>query len=220
MIEPALKQRLVGALVLVALAIIFVPMLVVERPDPETIVAPPAPPPELDIVAEPLDPVIPDPQEVLPSRPDADGDPEPITSDGADGPAAVAEADTRTSPSLPGAARPAPPSVDVDEAAALPALTAAEAEPAQDAGEGGRRVPPPAAWAVQVASFSSRDNARQLTARLREAGYHAFVDEVERDGRVLVRVRVGPEILKSAAADTAKAVAELTGLEPIVVRHR
>jgi rare lipoprotein A len=55
--------------------------------------------------------------------------------------------------------------------------------------------PPIAAEAVllQVGSFAERDNARRLADRLRDAGVEDVdIDHVEREGRDLWRVRVGP----------------------------
>jgi rare lipoprotein A len=46
---------------------------------------------------------------------------------------------------------------------------------------------------LQVGSFAERDNARRLAQRLQDAGVDEVdVDHVERDGRDLWRVRVGP----------------------------
>jgi DedD protein len=46
---------------------------------------------------------------------------------------------------------------------------------------------------VQLGSFASRPNAEKLAAELRGGGYAAFVSEFRGSGRVLYRVRVGPE---------------------------
>jgi DedD protein len=49
------------------------------------------------------------------------------------------------------------------------------------------------AWVIQLGSFVSRDNAERLAASLRGKSYAAFVSEFRGSGRVLYRVRVGPE---------------------------
>ena len=49
------------------------------------------------------------------------------------------------------------------------------------------------AWLVQLGAFSGRETADQRVARLRSKGFSAFVREYRRDGKVLYRVRVGPE---------------------------
>jgi len=48
-------------------------------------------------------------------------------------------------------------------------------------------------WAVQVGSFSSESNARRLVEHLKESEYTAFVVRNVVNGRLLFRVRVGPE---------------------------
>jgi DedD protein len=46
---------------------------------------------------------------------------------------------------------------------------------------------------VQLGAFAGREAAARLVATLRAKGYAAFVLEYRRDGKVLYRVRVGPE---------------------------
>ncbi len=55
------------------------------------------------------------------------------------------------------------------------------------------RGPLPQAFAVQIGSFSSDENATVLRDRLRGAGYSAFLDRVMVDGRTAIRVLVGPD---------------------------
>jgi cell division septation protein DedD len=45
---------------------------------------------------------------------------------------------------------------------------------------------------VQVGAFGSADTARRLVQDLGGAGYRAFVSPVNRGGKTLYRVRVGP----------------------------
>ena len=46
-------------------------------------------------------------------------------------------------------------------------------------------------YTVQVGAFSNRNNAMQLTADLKENGFDAYVESIERSGDKLYRVRVG-----------------------------
>jgi cell division septation protein DedD len=46
---------------------------------------------------------------------------------------------------------------------------------------------------VQLGSFASRENAEHLAQLLHGKGYSAFVSEYRGSGKVLFRVRVGPE---------------------------
>lgn len=48
-------------------------------------------------------------------------------------------------------------------------------------------------WAVQVGSFTNESNARRLMEYLKGNGYPAFVVRNVVNGRVMFRVRVGPE---------------------------
>lgn len=58
---------------------------------------------------------------------------------------------------------------------------------------------PPKAWAVQVGSFTQRDNAMKLRDKLRSKGYKAFVEQITSAGKTFYRVRVGPEISRDKA---------------------
>jgi DedD protein len=49
-----------------------------------------------------------------------------------------------------------------------------------------------AAWVVQVGSFSSKDNADRLAAQLKAQGFQAFVSKYREGSNTLHRVRVGP----------------------------
>ena len=53
------------------------------------------------------------------------------------------------------------------------------------------------AWVVQLGSFSSEENAKGLNEKLRKAGYPAFVEPLKRESGMAYRVRVGPELLRS-----------------------
>ncbi len=64
------------------------------------------------------------------------------------------------------------------------------------------------AWAVQVGSFASQENAERLAERLRGKSYKAFVMRNVIDGRVRFRVRVGPVIQRSEAELLATALRE------------
>lgn len=58
-------------------------------------------------------------------------------------------------------------------------------------------------WAVQLGSFSNKENAERLAAGLRKQGYAAFLSQLESDGDALQRVRVGPQKDRSAAEAVA-----------------
>ena len=58
-------------------------------------------------------------------------------------------------------------------------------------------------WAVQLGSFSVRENAEKLAADLRKQGYAAFLSQMMKDGTVQHRVRVGPQKDRAGAESTA-----------------
>ncbi|MCH8499037.1 MAG: SPOR domain-containing protein [Marinobacter sp.] len=173
-----LKQRLIGALVLISLAVIFVPMLF-DEPHPERTSR------VIDIPDEPVFPAVqvrsptqqqlPDTVESAPGWRIEEPEAAPVTP-----PAEPAVAQPRPQPQVPAAA-PAPQPEQVQYAETLQG-----------------------AWVVQLGSFGSADNARGLRDRVREAGYNAHVQRVERAGAApLQRVFAGPFIERSDA-DKAK----------------
>jgi DedD protein len=54
-------------------------------------------------------------------------------------------------------------------------------------------------WSVQVGAFGSAESARRLVNQLEADGFSAYVSAVERNGKSLHRVRVGPEPARPAA---------------------
>ena len=52
---------------------------------------------------------------------------------------------------------------------------------------------PSGMWAVQLGSFSGKENAEALAADLRRQGYAAFLSELKLDAGSLYRVRIGPQ---------------------------
>ncbi len=76
-----------------------------------------------------------------------------------------------------------------DAAPAAPAPSAAAATPAKPGGK----------WWVQLGSFSSADNAQRLARELRAKGFTIEVSAVKSGGRELHRVRAGPEPDRNAA---------------------
>jgi DedD protein len=54
-------------------------------------------------------------------------------------------------------------------------------------------------WAVQVGSFASRENAERLARELKGKGFESHVNESSGNGKRLWRVRVGPEPDRASA---------------------
>ncbi|MBC8028160.1 MAG: SPOR domain-containing protein [Steroidobacteraceae bacterium] len=81
-----------------------------------------------------------------------------------------------------------------------PALTstATAAAPREDARLVVKPIPA-GVFAVQLGSFSSRDNANRLVREMTAKGFAAFVAPITSNGRELYRVRVGPARDRAAA---------------------
>ena len=57
----------------------------------------------------------------------------------------------------------------------------------------------PGGWSVQVGAFGSADSARKLVSQLKGDGYSAYVAPLNRNGKTLHRVRVGPAATRADA---------------------
>jgi DedD protein len=77
-------------------------------------------------------------------------------------------------------------------------------------------APTSARWAVQVGTFSKEANALRLVKQLRDQGQSAFVMPLESGGATLYRVRVGP--MKDRASAEA-ALRDLKSPDAKVVSH-
>lgn len=191
--EARVRERLVGALVLVAIVVLFVPAILKGR-DPAPAPAPDAAP--VRRIEMPIGDPVPEPEEqvLVPEPPKPERAPGSIAPPPREEPAA-------TPPAAPPKSQPPP-------------VQAAERPPA--------RTPPPApatsAWAVQLGAFSNKAKAEQLVAELRQRGFAAFVLEYRASGQVLYRVRVGPEQDRARAEATAARLAK-DGFQPVVARH-
>ena len=200
--DDALKRRLTGAVVLVSLAVIFVPMLVEEEPVLSPSIR------ESNIPVRPP-PVLIDPENRRPPPPGprdagiADTGPEPAADLSL--PAPEKSAGTPVA-EVPPAAPPEPVEkrvTETPEPPAEPAPAVAEPEPPK-APEKPASVPAkasksPSGWVVQVGTFADKGNADRTLARLRASGYDSFIEEVRVSGKTMYRVRVGPEIQRDRA---------------------
>jgi DedD protein len=73
-------------------------------------------------------------------------------------------------------------------------------------------------FAVQLGSFGSEENANKLAADLRKQGFAAFLSKLEAGGKELHRVRVGPQANRKAAEEVAAKLAT-AGHKGQVVPH-
>ncbi|MCW9088618.1 MAG: SPOR domain-containing protein [Gammaproteobacteria bacterium] len=184
-----MKRRLVGAVVLVSLAVIFIPMLldggqqkgmplfgsnIPEKPDYRF--------EPLDIPLEPVEPIAED-KPLLIEKPESEPEPAPAT---------------------PVAGKPAekPPIEEAAPPATEPSL---------------RQVP--VAWVVQAGSFSSSENALGLRDKLRANGFTAFVEKLKSANETIYRVRIGPELKREAAEAQRDKLQRMMKINGIVMGH-
>ncbi len=73
-------------------------------------------------------------------------------------------------------------------------------------------------WAVQLGSFSNKDNAEKLAADLRKQGYAAFLSQLAQNGGQLHRVRIGPQKDRESAEAMASRLLKV-GHKGQVVPH-
>jgi len=208
--ERQLKERIVGATVIVAAGIILIPWLLDgsgrpdEGPVEQTLTLPPQDGGTRSYTI-PLD----RPATAARSLPQAGGEPVAPRPDAG----SVRRPDMQAAaPAKPSAAAPSrPPPGEPDEPqspATQPKPTAAPAQPGAQPASGG--------WAVQVGSFSQAGNADRLRAQLERTGYTAFVSRAVTDAGTMHRVRVGP-VEDRAAADKLQARLRTAGQQGRVV---
>lgn len=73
-------------------------------------------------------------------------------------------------------------------------------------------------WAVQLGSFSNKQNAEKLAADLRKQGYAAFLSQLQTDAGSLHRVRIGPQKDRKSAEEMAARLSKV-GHEGQVLPH-
>ena len=202
MMERVLKERIIGAVVLVAASVLVVPVFL------------DGPPAEEEIISQSV---------ALPGQSDQKSqtvvldrnrtEPVPSSSNGVK---------TETPQPQP---RPAPVREERQkEPEQQPAAAQAEEEPAV---EEERQETAPAApsddsttgmWAVQLGSFGNEQNAERLVAELRKRGFGAFRSRLSTSSGELHRVRIGPQKDRDSAEDIAAQLAK-AGYKGQVVPH-
>jgi DedD protein len=197
-VDSIVKQRLVGGLILLALGVVFWPIIFVpeaRRGSSIDLVVPPPPPVNEAPLAgpdsvglrspEPLNtPREPVPDVLLPEELDANGP----------APALPARADTVREMSLD----------DARETLTEPVLDADGL---------------PIAFTLQVATMGSRERAEALRDELVEAGYKGYVKRLRREDKVLYRVLVGPKFRREELDAIKTGVDEAWRVESLIMRY-
>jgi DedD protein len=201
--DRRVKERLVGASILVAIVVLVVPELL-SGPKPAT--APPAP---NAIAAEPIRnvtvdlatskaPATSEAEPPVAAPPPPTGDSAPGTQSGNPGSAASAPAAAAPSTAAP------PTAASAHAAAAAPVETPAHSPISA------------ARWAVQLGSFANRANADNLVHQLKAQGLTAFVSSGGSGQSLRYRVRMGPWADREAADRTAAKLKSLGRVSTVV----
>lgn len=213
--DPQLKQRLIGAAVLVSLAVLVVPVLLDggyrETSRPRRDMAP-MPPDQFEQVVPEL------PAEVQ----------RELDAGLAAGTDELAEIAAQAA-AQPGEA-PIPPAAIVSGPAgeeAMPPPSPAAPPPAPEApAAAAAPAPAPAPlsataeqWTVQLGSFASRDNAEGLLRRMAADGVKGFILPLEEGGKTSFRVRAGPVAGRAAAERLRKQLEDSQSIRGMLVRH-
>lgn len=169
--DQKLKQRLVGAIVLISLAIIFIPVILEGPDDDWTPRVQEIPvPPQIEYQAE-VDLVVPE-----------------------ESPAPVPEVTTAAElpvPEAPATAAAPPPVEDPVPVKAEPVAKQPAPKP--------KPAVPAGSWVIQVGSFSQQLNASGLRDRLQKTGYNSRLQEISAGNGKAWRVLVGPFETRAAA---------------------
>lgn len=178
--DRALKERIIGAAVLVVFAVLVVPIFLDGPSD------------EQEIVSQAV---------TLPGQNDQERTQQTIVLNRDREQPVPATRTPEPAPQQPAQSRPQPQQESVAETGPAASTTpppAPEPEPeaATDTSSTGM-------WVVQLGSFLNEENAERLAADLRNQGYAAFLSQLERDGNQLHRVRIGPQKDRESAEEIA-----------------
>ena len=202
--DRRVKERLIGASILVALIVLVVPELL-SGPKPAALSAPrpaTAPEPTRNVTVD-----------LATSKAPANSEVEPAGTQGS--PASLGQSSSVSAaegadpaPATPVAAPPvAVPPVAAPPVVAAPAATspstAAPARPAAVETAVFSPISSRAAWAVQLGSFANRANAENLSHQLKGQGFPVYVLPGGSGASVRYRVRVGPLANRDSAQRTA-----------------
>ena len=214
--DRALKERIIGAVVLVVFVVLIVPVFLDGPPESGEIVSERVPLPGQDAEGETRTVVLerdrdepvpaavsaaaPETRRSKPAQKDASVQPEPK-------PQRETKPEPRPEPQPEPRSQPGPDSVS----------TAAPAEPAkQQAAEASKSTT--GMWAVQLGSFGNQQNAERLAADLRKQGFAAFLSQLSTGSGQLHRVRIGPQKDRESAEEMAARLAA-AGHKGQVVPH-
>ena len=188
-----IKQRLIGFLVIIALTIIFWPIVFV------------APMQEDDVVLRVFE---------MPPKPDITASPRkaPETN----------RLNVEQLPQIPLPEVPTEQPIDIAVASSEVSLIAAKIEPLQQSSALERAIFDeqglPISWELQIATFSTESRAQSIAEQLQNKGHKAYVSPVTIDAKGLYRVRIGPNIQKSRLLDIQRDIDAYYGVKSEIIK--
>ncbi|TDJ72880.1 SPOR domain-containing protein [Pseudomonas putida] len=218
-LDKGMKQRMVGALVLVALAVIFLPMLFTREDEmrqvqvqaPEAPAMPSLPEVKVEEVAVPEPQPVPDPVQEQPQEAPVvvdESSAQPTTPSQPITPSQQTQAQSQPQPK---AQTPLPTPAAAAKPATATAPAAAATAPSKIDANG-----LPVSWSIQLASLSNRAGADNLQKTLRSQGYNAYIRSVGG----MNRVYVGPLIERAEAERLRDVINRQQNLKGFVVRFQ
>ena len=190
--DSALKQRLLGAAVLIALAVIFVPMFLSNSPQQQEnatrdLEIPPVPEHKLEKRTLPVA----SPSAPIPAP--ASEDPNKVVTVDTNAPPKVdAHPEDQTPPATASTAPPTKPVVTPPK----PTAPVETQQPPQVSTAGGR-------FAISMGIYADQTHANALVANVKKLGFSAYTESTDYQGKAATRVRVGP-FADRAAAESAR----------------
>ncbi len=189
--ERALKERIVGAIVLVTVIVLVVPVFL-DGPPTDEVISERVPLPGQEeqamqtvVLDRDRDEPVPAPVAATPSADAADDEPEQPSVERDETPAAAEDTAVAEVPEQ----EPPPPIAEPSEEPVVLDEQIREEAPVEIASA----TSTTGMWAVQIGSFSSQENAENLAADLRRQGFAAFLSQHSGASGPLHRVRVGPQ---------------------------
>ncbi len=191
MMERALKERIIGAAILVVVVVLIVPVFLDGPPAENEVVSTSVPLPgqsEQDVRTVVLDRDRTDPVPVAATTDNKAPAPRPVVEEKQTAVVAV------TPVQEPDVTPATSPPVEQPKPRKDPAPPVKTATNSSTTGM----------WAVQLGSFSDQNNAERLAANLRKQGFAAFLSKLPTDSGELHRVRIGPQKDRASAEAMAE----------------
>lgn len=198
------RHRIVGAVVLVALAVIFLPMFLSSQPPENSQPVADRPGAETRVVTAPVTPL-------TENAPPASSLPATNQSG--------KNVSTKTVTHVVPLAEPVAEGSAVESSAVAPSpKNSADSKPPKSAKAPTPKTTPPSArgWTVQVGLFSHAENVSRLQERLRQKGYSVIVDPPTPAPGKLTRVEVGPYKDATAAKAAQARLRDELSIEGVV----